>query len=129
MEYLADTVAIVRHFSETGFIGKSAKEILKKADLGVNTISISIISIVEIMYLSERNKIPINIQNIKEKLSKCDNYQIVDLNLDIVEVAKEMHSLELHDKLIVATARFLNIPILTSDFIIADLDIANVIWR
>ena len=57
MQFLADTVAIVRHFSNVGKIGKAAKLILQDADSGKNTILISIISIVEILYLSERNKI------------------------------------------------------------------------
>ena len=51
MEYLADTVAIIRHFARTGVIGKKAKQILRDADAGKNTIYVSVISIVEIMYL------------------------------------------------------------------------------
>ncbi len=57
MEYLADTVAVVRHFSKSGKIGKDAHDILRQADVGKNTIWISIISIAEIMYLSEGNRI------------------------------------------------------------------------
>ena len=58
MQYSADTVAIIRHFANAGKIGKAAKSILQDADSGENTILISIISMVEILYLSERNKIP-----------------------------------------------------------------------
>ena len=59
MEYLADTVAIIRHFAKTGVIGKRAKQILRNADAGKNTIYVSIISIVEIMYLAERSQLPL----------------------------------------------------------------------
>jgi PIN domain nuclease of toxin-antitoxin system len=70
MEYLADTVALIRHLSGTGRIGKAAKEILKAADQGEHIIYISIISMVEII--------------------KSDNYHIIDLDMEIVETAKEI---------------------------------------
>jgi hypothetical protein len=38
LQYLADTVAIIRHFANVGKIGKAAKLILQDADSGKNTI-------------------------------------------------------------------------------------------
>lgn len=129
MQYLADTVAIIRHFANVGKIGKAAKLILQDADSGKSAIWISIISIVEILYLSERNKIPLNFQDLRRKLLPLDNYRIVDLDFDIVETAKTVQGLELHDRLIVSTSLSLNVPILTSDQIIKDSGQVDVIWK
>lgn len=131
MEYLADTVALVRHFSKSGKMGKSARQILKDTDRGENIIYISIISMVEIMYLSEGNRIGIDLEAIGNRINQSDNYQIIDLNMDIVDTASapEMKELELHDRLIVATAKYLNIPILTTDAIIKNSDLIEVIWK
>ena len=129
MEYLADTVAIIRHFAKTGVIGKKAKQILRDADAGKNTIYISVISIVEIMYLAERNKISISLEEVKKQLNESDNYQVVDLSLDVIEVAKMTQGLELHDRLIVATGKYLAIPILTSDLLISNSNLIDVIWK
>ena len=129
MQYLADTVAIVRHFASVGKIGKAAKSILQDADNGKNKILISIISMVEILYLSERNRIPLNLKEVKRKLLHLDNYEIIDLDLDIVETAKTVQGLELHDRLIVSTALSLNVPVLTSDQIISNSGQVDVIWR
>jgi len=129
VQYLADTVTIVRHFAKTGKIGKAAKQILKDADNGKNTIFISIISIVEILYLSERNKIPIDFEEVRDKIIPLDYDKIVDLDFDIVETAKTIRGLELHDRLIVSTSLFLNIPILTSDKIIKESDHVVTIWN
>ena len=129
MQYLADTVAIIRHFANVGKIGKAAKLILQDADSGKNTILISIISIVEILYLSERNKIPLDFEDVRRKLLPLDNYRIVDLDFDIVETAKTVQGLELHDRLIVSTSLSLNVPILTSDQIIKNSDQVDVIWK
>ncbi|CAB1074739.1 hypothetical protein D1AOALGA4SA_2558 [Olavius algarvensis Delta 1 endosymbiont] len=129
MQFLADTVAIVRHFANVGKIGKAAKLILQDADSGKNTILISIISIVEILYLSERNKIPLEFEDVRRKLLPLDNYRIVDLDFDIVETAKTVQGLELHDRLIVSTSLSLKVPILTSDQIIKDSGQVDVIWK
>lgn len=129
MQYLADTVAIIRHFARVGKIGKAAKLILQDADIGKNKILISIISMVEVLYLSERNRIPLNLEDVRCKLLRLDNYEIVDLDLGIVETARTVQGLELHDRLIVSTALSLNVPILTSDQIVRDSGKIDVIWK
>ena len=128
MEYLADTVALIRHLSGTGRIGKAAKEILKTADQGEHIIYISIISMVEIMYLAEGNRIPADFRTIKSKIINSDNYQIIDLDMEIVETAKGIRKLELHDRLIVATGNYLQIPILTCDQSIQESNAIRTIW-
>ena len=128
MHFLADTVAIIRHFANVGKIGKAARSILLDADNGKNKILISIISMVEILYLSERNRIPLNLEEMRSKLLHLDNYEIVDLDLEIVETARNVKGLELHDRLIVSTALSLNAPILTSDKIISASGDIDVIW-
>lgn len=85
MQYLADTVAIIRHFASIGKIGRTAKSILQDADRGKNKILISIISMVEILYLSERNRIPLNLEEARRRFLRLDNYDIVDLDLGIVD--------------------------------------------
>lgn len=128
MEYLADTVAIIRYFSGTGRIGKDAKKILKEADLGENIVYISIISMVEIMYLAEANRIPVDFNSIKNHIIGSANYRMIDLSLEIVEEARRINELELHDRLIVATGIYLNIPILTCDQSILDSDSITAVW-
>ena len=128
MEYLADTVAVIRHFAKCGHIGKRAKAILEGGDRGENVICISVMSIAEIMYLAERNRIPLNLSAIRTNLAKLDNYKIINLDFDIVEVASGIGKLELHDRLIAASAKYLGIPILTSDEDIKKAGVIDVIW-
>lgn len=129
MEYLADTVAVIRHFSRTGKIGGKAKTILTGADQGDNIVYISIISMVEIMYLTDANRIPLDFPEVKKRILELDNYQVIDLNMGIVDVARAIKGLELHDRLIVATAKYLNLPILTTDKVIRESNLLEVIWE
>jgi predicted nucleic acid-binding protein len=128
MDYLADTVTIIRHFSKTGKIGKKAKAILNRIKIGRDRMIISVISLVEILYLSERNRIPINLEKLRQEIQFLDNYKIVDLSIEIVEVAKQVQGFELHDRLIVSTAKYLNIPVLTSDSEIINSRHVKIIW-
>ena len=48
MEYDADTVTIVRHFINTGKIGRRAKDILEDAEKVKPHIFVSVISLVEV---------------------------------------------------------------------------------
>ncbi len=52
-EILADTVTVIRHFSETRKIGKRAFEIITGNERGEHRCYVSTISLVEILYLSE----------------------------------------------------------------------------
>ncbi|MBI3600183.1 MAG: PIN domain-containing protein [Nitrospinae bacterium] len=128
MKYLADTVTIIRHFSETGSIGKRVISILDDTEQGKNHLYISVISIVEIMYLSEKRRIKINLAETLNIINNSANYSIVDLTPNIVIIAKNIKFPELHDRLIIATAKFLEIPILTSDKEIYKIDGIKVIW-
>jgi hypothetical protein len=58
MEFVADTVTIVRYFSKEAHIPARALQILRDADEGKHTIAISVMSLIEILYLSERRRIP-----------------------------------------------------------------------
>lgn len=129
IEFLADTIAIIRHFAKTGRIGLKAKNIFKGADKGEYLIYISVISIVEIMYLAESKRIPVNLEDVIKTIRNSDNYYIVDISVGIVEIAKTIKGLELHDRLIVATAKYLDHPILSCDKAISCLKEVEVIWK
>lgn len=62
MEYLADTVTVIRHFSETGTIGKRAFEVINGIERGEHHCYVSTISLVEILYLSEKRRIDISLE-------------------------------------------------------------------
>lgn len=129
MNYLADTVTVIRHFSKTGKIGKRAKAVLQEADLGYDAIYISVVSLVEIMYLAQKKRIGIDLAKTMKTINNSTNYVIVNLSPEIVSAAEAIEFYEIFDRLIVATAKFLNIPIITSDGKIKDILGIEVVWE
>jgi PIN domain nuclease of toxin-antitoxin system len=84
----------------------------------------------EVLYLSEKGRIPINLGSVRNLLAKGDNYQVVPVGMDVVATASQIDDVpELHDRLIVATAKWLGVAILTSDPAISASKHAETIWR
>ena len=127
MTYLLDTVTLIRHFTETGTIGKSAKKILDSEDQ--YDFVVSVISLMEIMYLAEKHRINISLSQTINQLNNSLLYKIVDLNPEIILVANSIDFFELHDRLILATTKWLDIPIISSDRKFDDVPEIKVIWK
>lgn len=125
MQYLLDTVTIIRHFSEIGKLGKKAQEILDSAD---NTFVISVVSLMEILYLSEKRRIKIDLIDTLNRIELSSLYQIADLTPDILIVANDLHFPELHDRLILSTAKWLDIPIISSDEKFKNVEGIKAFW-
>ena len=128
MDYLADTVTIVRHFTDSGKIGKKARDILNRIEADQGTLVISVISLMEIMYLSEKNRIDITLSETLEAIELSTNYRIADLTPEILQVAETVIFNELHDRLLLSTAKFLDISIISSDKKFKSVQGVKVIW-
>ncbi|MDM8535497.1 hypothetical protein QUF70_01950 [Desulfobacterales bacterium HSG17] len=73
MRYLLDTVALVRHFTGKGKVGNIAAQILDtfEDNENENEFVISVISLMEVMYLAEKNRINISLYHRESKEHIC----------------------------------------------------------
>lgn len=129
MRYLLDTVTLIRHFAGTGKIGAAAQRILDHAEQEGDELFISVVTLMEIMYLSEKSRIAIDLNDTLAKIEDNALYTIVDLNADVLRVAASVSFYELHDRLILATAKWLDIPVLSSDHKFPDVAGVQTIWE
>jgi len=60
----------------------------------------------EVLYWTEKHRIPINLQETLGYIESSNKY---------IKVAESIQFYELHNRLILATAKWLNIPIVSSD--------------
>ena len=97
MQYLLDTVTLIRHFTDEGKIGKEASLILSTIKGKENSFVISIISLMEIMYLAEKNRININLSETLNIIKSSYQYSIINLTPEILNVAQTLNFYELHD--------------------------------
>ena len=126
MKYLLDTVTVVRHLTDIGHIGTKAIGILNAFD---NNFLISVVSLMEIMYLSEKHRIEIDLTETLNKIESSSLYSVVDLTPEILKVAEITPFRELHDRLILSTAKWLEIPVISSDKTFDKVEGIEVIWN
>jgi len=129
MEFLADTVAIIRHLRQHPALGRRAARILDDADAGQHHIYLSAISLMEVLYLAEARKIDLPLNELIDHVQGSTNYTVVPVDTEIVQAAVGVDDVpELHDRIIVATAKYLNVPILSSDAVMMASSHVKVIW-
>jgi predicted nucleic acid-binding protein len=129
MDYLADTVAIIRHLDRHPALGRKARQILVAADQGQHRIHLSAISLMETLYIAEAKRIPISFADVVQRITSSSNYLIHPVDVSILLVAAQIDDIrEMHDRVIAATAKHLNVPILTSDEILSRSRHITTIW-
>jgi len=126
--YVIDTMALILRL-EKRKLPKEVKNIFEMSENGEINLYISSMSLSELCYLSEKNRIEINLNHVKDYLKSFDKIKIQPLDLEIIESSFEITDIrELHDRLIAGTSRFLNIPLITNDPIIQSSDFVTTFW-
>lgn len=116
--FVTDTQALVKFMLGKKVIDDTCHKAFLDADRGNNTIIIPAVVLMEILYLFEKNRISVDLIQ-TEELMKSRNYQFEPLSLEILKAASEIDDIpELHDRLIAATALYLDLPLITNDPVI-----------
>jgi predicted nucleic acid-binding protein len=117
--YVTDTQGLVKFMMGKKVINDAAHQAYLSADKGEATIIIPAVTLMEVMYLFEKNRIQIGLLQ-TEDLMESQNYQFEPLTLEILKEASQIDDIpELHDRLIAATAKYLDLPLITNDPVIA----------
>jgi PIN domain nuclease of toxin-antitoxin system len=129
---ILDTHALIWWLSKSGKLSKKAKQAIDKASSD-GQIYVSSMSIWEVCMLFKKERIKLN-TDIDEWIKKVVNLpmiKVVDVN---VAIANQSVFLEEYvhpdpvDRIIIATAQLLKIPLVTADKKITRSKIVKVIW-
>jgi PIN domain nuclease of toxin-antitoxin system len=102
---------------------------LRDADASNHHVYLSAITLMEVLYLAEAKRVDVNLDELIRHVFSSVNYEIVPVNADVVLAAAEVDDVpELHDRIIVGTAKWLGVPILTGDGIIGESSHVKTIW-
>ena len=127
-EYAADTMAIVLRL-ENRWTSVAVKQIFDAADARQTVVYIPAVVFAEILYLSEKNRISMTLADVGKHLRKFPAYRETPLSFEIVEHAEQIKDVpELHDRLIAATASFLNVKLITNDPKIENSAFVKTVW-
>ena len=127
-----DTHALIWYFLDQERLSEEALSAFDQAGLAGNLIYISAISIVEMCYLVEKRKIPtVALDRLHAELGATDPLiTVVPLDDEIAWVMRQIprdHVPEMPDRIIAATALYLDLPLVTRDLQIRTAPI-RTIW-
>jgi PIN domain nuclease of toxin-antitoxin system len=133
MEYVADAHAIVWHLFARERLGKAAEAVLDDADAGQAKIFIPAVALAEMIMVVEKQRLQGATMPLLEievgLMQQSANYEFLPLLPDLVIVSRTLTAIhEIFDRLIVAEALRLNLPLITRDSVIRSSKLVNTIW-
>jgi PIN domain nuclease of toxin-antitoxin system len=126
-----DTHAFVWYLNGDQRLSTSAQIFISSALQQGQLLSVPAISIVEIIYLEEKNKIPQGFITWLLGSFQSLPFVIVPLDINIIQVIRQIPRTlvpEMPDRVIVATALALGVPLVTKDHTIRQCGLVQVIW-
>jgi|CXWK01.1.fsa_nt_gi PIN domain nuclease of toxin-antitoxin system len=119
-DYVADTHALIWYLTDSDQLGPAASAAFDACDAGEAAIYVPTICLVELIYLQEKGRIPGDMKAALDThlTSGRTGLYTVDLTPTVVkalaEVSRDLVP-DLPDRIVAATAKALNLPLLTRD--------------
>jgi PIN domain nuclease of toxin-antitoxin system len=129
MNFVTDTHALLWWFTDSPRISSKASEIFQKCERGENVVFIPSIVIAESLSIFDKKRISFNFKNLFKKIHTSENFVLIALDYPILQQMVALKEVpELHDKIIVSTAKYLKLPIITKDKTLQKLPSVKTIW-
>lgn len=131
MVSVTDTHSLVWYLTgKCGRLGKKALKQFQEAESSRGHIVIPAVAIFELVLLVESGKLEFpDIRGFIRDLKRASNFSVADLTIEIIEKAMELAAIgDPFDRLIAATAKALDYPLISRDEKLGRLDKVETIW-
>jgi len=127
--YVVDTHALVWYFTGSRKLGETALEVFRESTNGLHLMIIPAIVLAEVIDIAEKKRVGISFNELLEKIDCSGNFDLMALDREVLKMVDKLKGLyELHDRIIVATAKLLECPLITKDSRITEAEVVEVIW-
>mgnify|MGYP001626299792 FL=1 len=83
----------------------------------------------EVIDIAEKKRISIDYEELIDKIEEKSSFEIYPLDINVLRMLKDVPNIyELHDKIIVATAKLLDAKVITKDVDIQNSKLVETIW-
>ncbi|WP_278007867.1 PIN domain-containing protein [Dictyoglomus turgidum] len=87
------------------------------------------IVLAEVIDIAEKKRISIDYEELIDKIEENSSFEIYPLDINVLRMLKDVPNIyELHDKIIVATAKLLDAKVITKDVDIQNSKLVETIW-
>ena len=128
MEITLDTHVLVWYMDAklNNKLSLAALNAIKEAETE-GKIYLSVITLVEILYLIEKGRIKNDYDSIIKAIEQNDNHKIINLDINIIKEIESIKGLEIDDRIITATAKVTKSKLVSKDQTITN-NYSEVIW-
>jgi predicted nucleic acid-binding protein len=128
MNYVTDTHSLVWYFTDDQRLGKRAFKMFEST-VKAGQIIVPTIVLAEILYITKKDRIPLGFEETIARIEALANFEIASLDLDVLRIADTIDApLEMHDRLIIATAIHYGAALITRDDQITKSKAVKTIW-
>ena len=128
MDYITDTHSLVWYFTDDSRLSSKALQAFQSSE-EKGIVFVPAVVLAEIMFIARKGRITLSFEDTLNRIEESENFEIVPLNAEILRTADKIETdLEMHDRLIVATALWHNASLITKDETLRELGIVSTIW-
>jgi PIN domain nuclease of toxin-antitoxin system len=129
MNFVTDTHALIWWCTDSPRISPRVVEIFEGCESGQNIIFIPSIVLAETLSIFEKKRITFDFRRLLKRIEDCENFVIIPLDYPILQKMIDLKDIiELHDKIIVATAKYLNVSLITKDSTLEKIPYIRTAW-
>jgi PIN domain nuclease of toxin-antitoxin system len=128
MNYVADTHSLVWYLTDDQRLGRRALKAFE-GTVKVGQIIVPTVVLAEMLFIAKKGRVPLGFVETVARIEAMANFEIADLDLEVLKIADSIEApLEMHDKLIVATALRFGAGLITKDEQITKSKTVKTIW-
>jgi predicted nucleic acid-binding protein len=129
MNYVVDTHALIWWFTNSTRISDKAAEVFAKCERGETVVFIPSIVLAEALSVFDKKRVSFDFKKLLRKIHVSENFVLIPLDYPVLLKMVALKDIsELHDKIIVATAKYLNLPLITKDEALQNLPRLKTLW-
>jgi len=128
--YVTDTHPFLWYLvGDTRRLGPAARVAFDQAEAGRAVIIIPSIVLAESLHVSEKGRMKFKFERVLEMIESALNYRIYPLDLPVIRRASDLKGVsEIHDRIIVATAKHIELELITDDEEVRTSGQVGVVW-
>ncbi len=128
--YVTDTHPFLWYLvGDTRRLGPAARVAFDQAEAGRAVIIIPSIVLAESLHVSEKGRMKFKFERVLETIESALNYRIYPLDLPVIRRASDLKGVsEIHDRIIVATAKHIELELITDDEEVRTSGQVGVVW-
>jgi PIN domain nuclease of toxin-antitoxin system len=128
MYYVTDTHSFLWYLTNSPKLSRKARAIFNSCDQGKAIIIIPAIVLLECIDIFDKKKINLDFGDIVSKILQANNFIFSEINWSLILEANKLKGLrDLHDRVIIATARVFDASLISKDKVIKNF-YKRTIW-